>query len=442
MKLLKASMGKSLPLLKSLADRRQAQKVKSLADRRRSQKEKGWHLGAERCKASLLKHSPAGEATGLACRWGNGMTPIACACHAGATGSACQWIRKTQVLDDEKNPVFVTKPSRDENGNPITSRQFFNDDGDLITSRLFFDDDGNPITSRFFDDDGNIVEKEWYDLAWIGGKECNCKPWQPQHTREGKHILDHTPEHQQNTVMEAFVDLRLHNLLQPNRALGPGVSKRQKQWENIVGGKTKGLNFTMIGLGGVAGMLSGLVMGLIPELRTLLPIAIHPSIILAVVAAAAGGYGGNYFSRTGSYHDSMMLVIANERWSVIRPELVTAQAEIWIPKALLAWRAHDWRYKEGRPYLWVHLTLGERIQDTLHHSTDYLLLQNDNYRAGDAAVYAQRSLNRMISDSALDYAEIESDSDAEANKLAELMPWFSAMGIVLGGILLVMMTSG
>ena len=278
---------------------------------------------------------------------------------------------------------------------------------------------------------------------WTAGMEaadCSCV-WSPQLTPAGEHILSLTPAHQLDIMKEAFVDLRLHNLLQPNRALGPGVGKRQKQWEGIVGGKKRGIQWPWVGAGAAGGILCGLVLGLIPELQTLTP-AGHPSIILAVILGIAGGYGGDFFSRSGSYHESMMLVIANERKTMIRPELVTGQSEIWIPKALLSWRAHDWRYKERRPYLWVHLPLGEHIQDTLLNTTDYLMLKNDTFRASDAAVYAQRSINRMISDSALDYAEIDTENDDQSNRLAELMPWFSALGIVVGGILLVMMTSG
>ena len=89
-----------------------------------------------------------------------------------------------------------------------------------------------------------------------------------------------------------------------------------------------------------------------------------------------------------------MLVVANERRSPIRRQLVTGQSRAWIPKALLFWRSHEWRYNNGRPYLWLMLPATKRIEETLKTTLDYLQLPNDPYRAKDAAVYAQRSWNR------------------------------------------------
>ena len=135
----------------------------------------------------------------------------------------------------------------------------------------------------------------------------------------------------------------------------------------------------------------------------------------------------------------MMLVVVNERRSIIRREMVTGQVEVWIPKALLFWRSHDWRYLNGKPYLWLQLPYGTRIQNTLKSTLDYLRLPNDPHRAKDAAVYARRSWNRMISDSALDFADIDK-GETDDSRVKELLPWISAGSFLSAGVLLVLLT--
>ena len=164
------------------------------------------------------------------------------------------------------------------------------------------------------------------------------------------------------------------------------------------------------------------------------------SLVLVILLAPIGGTVGHYYKAMGGgFHDGMMLVIVNERRSVIRTQMVTGQVEAWIPKALLFWRANDWRYRSGKPYLWLMLPYGDRIQDKLKGTLDYLRLPNDPHRAKDAAVYAQRSWNRMISDSALDFMDIDK-GETDDNRLKEYLPWLSAVGIVGTGILLVLLT--
>ena len=245
-------------------------------------------------------------------------------------------------------------------------------------------------------------------------------------------------EDHRQTVLEAFRDLDRFNLLQPNQAFGRGVGARRQQWNRIAGGRAGKVNHVWIGLGMVAGAVSGMIAGLqVPPVLEQVPM----SMVLAVVLIPVGGYGAHLLSASGAYHQGMMLVIVNERRSVIRPEMVTGEVEAWIPKALLSWRSHEWRYRDGQPYLWLQLPVGERIEKMLRSTVDYLLLPNDLFRAIDSAVYAQRSYNRMLSDSALDFADIEEGDTEGESRLKELLPWLTPPGIVLSGVLLVLMTS-
>ena len=242
-----------------------------------------------------------------------------------------------------------------------------------------------------------------------------------------------------STILEAFTDIDNYNLLQPTQAVGAGVQARRRQWNHIAGGQAGKANLWWIGLGLAAGAVAGLIAGLqVPSPPLTIEIPMSPALALAL--APVGGYIGHLLSGSGAYHQGMMQVIVNERRSLIRPEMVTGQVEAWIPKALLFWRSHEWRYRDGRPYLWLQLTAGKRIPE-LKTTLDYLFLGNDLYRAKDAAVYAQRSWNRMISDSALDFADVDEGDTEGDNRLKELLPYFLAGGIVLGGILLVIMTA-
>ena len=247
-----------------------------------------------------------------------------------------------------------------------------------------------------------------------------------------------TSEDHRPIVLEAYQDLGRYNLLQPNQAFGKGVGARCKQWNRIAGGRAGKLNHMWLGLGIVAGAVSGLIAGLqIPPVTDAVPM----SILLAAALAPVGGYGAHLLSATGSYHQGMMLVIVNERRSRIRPEMVTGQVEAWIPKALLSWRSHEWRYQDGKPYLWLQLPITWRIEKTLRSTRDYLLLPNDLFRAKDSAVYAQRSYNRMLSDNALDYADVEEGDTSGDSRLKEVLPYLTPAAILIGGILLVVMTT-
>ena len=265
-------------------------------------------------------------------------------------------------------------------------------------------------------------------------------PWDPAWRETLAEVMPVVPEDNRQTFLEAVVDLANYNLLQPpppGKPVPGGGAARRRQWHQIAGGQAGKLDVAWIGIGVVGGAIAGLILGLqAPPVTE----GVSMSLVLGILLAPIGGTVGHVMkSKGGGFHDGMMQVIVNERRSVIRTEMVTGQVEAWIPKALLFWRSNDWRYRSGKPYLWLMLPYGERIQNSLKSTLDYLRLPNDPHRAKDAAVYAQRSWNRMLSDNALDFADIDKAETGD-NRLKEYLPWLSAVGIVGTGILLVLLT--
>ena len=233
-------------------------------------------------------------------------------------------------------------------------------------------------------------------------------------------------------VIESYYGLGDANLLQPDQRFGSAAKLRRDQWHRMAGGRAGQAQWGWIGLGALVGFVVGLIAGLgIPgEL---------PPMLVGLAAAPLGAFGGHVWSRAGSYYEGMVLIIVNERRSRIRKEVVTAQAEAWVPKPLVAYRSQDWRYAAGRPYLWLMLPFGARIHETLLRTDDYLTLSNDYFRAKDAAVYAQRSWNRMVSDNGDDYAHLD-DGESDENRMVELLPWIAAAAFVVSGVLMVLLT--
>ena len=247
-----------------------------------------------------------------------------------------------------------------------------------------------------------------------------------------------SPDHRP-TFLEAFEDLGRYNLLQPEQAMSnrQGVGARRRQWRETAGGKEGQANYLLIGGGAVVGLVVGAILGMaIPT-----DVISGGPVLAGLAGIPIGGYLAHMMLRsTDAYREGMMQVIVNERRSIIRPQMVTGQVEIWIPKILLAWRAHEWRYTEGRPYMWLQLPDGRQIHNELKSTLDYLLLPNDLHRAQDAAVYAQRSVNRMISDNALDYADVDEGEEGGEDRMKEILPFLLAGVIVVAGILLVILT--
>ena len=239
--------------------------------------------------------------------------------------------------------------------------------------------------------------------------------------------------------LRSWENLWKFNLLQPEQAKGGGgADVRRREWRRWAGGKSGGAKWLYIGAGALLGFAAGLVFGLavppVPAVEEL-----NASMILALLVAPLGGYGGHIMSRSGSFYDGMILVIVNERRSKIRKSMVTAQSRICVPKTLVAWRSQDWRYTNGRPYLWLRLPYGMRIHQALSGTMSYLGLEDDFYRARDAAVYAQRAWNRMIAQNGDDYAVLD-EPEPEPNKIAEFGPWIGAAVILVGGILMFLLS--
>ena len=242
-------------------------------------------------------------------------------------------------------------------------------------------------------------------------------------------------------------------MLQPKGAPIKGVNARRRQWNAVSGGRAGQTNVGIIGVGLAAGVIAGLVIGLQADPLDVtavidwldVPLAMDTlslALPLALAMGPVGAYAGHMLSASGTFQQGMMQVIVNERRSVIRPQMVTGQVEAWIPKALLSWRSHEWRYRAGKPYLWLQLELGKRIEHELKGTLDYLLLRNDLFEAQDSAIYAQRSMNRMISASAEDYAEVEQEEEDGYSRIAKLAPFLLAAGLLLSGVIVFILMSG
>ena len=256
------------------------------------------------------------------------------------------------------------------------------------------------------------------------------------------------PQHHE-LFIEAIDDLRKYNLLQPKKAAGmasggKGEDVRRRQWDRMVGGRRSQANIFLLAGGAIVAFVAGMVLSIVaqdfgvPETVGTIP----TFMIGGLLVTPAGIYLGVFLNNTGSFTSGMMKIVVNERPSPIRPEMVSGEVELWVPKVLVAWRAHDWRYDGSQPYLWVQLQTGQTIHEEVRNTESCLELSVDNFRAKDAAVYAQRSFNTMISDNATIYADVEAGDTGDSGKFGELVPYLPPLAISAGGILLVIFSSG
>ena len=264
-------------------------------------------------------------------------------------------------------------------------------------------------------------------------------------------VLPHLAERHRSVFIEAMADLDSYNLLQPPPQVGrgagqrprskmsrnamEGIKRRTSQWQRMSGynlGQAKALQAAALA---VAGAVAGWVFGMSDEAQKIYEGPLI-SMTLSLALGAVAGYAARFFTSSGSYYTGMLQVIVNERWSVIQPERVTAQAEIYIPKALLSWRAQDWQYNHGHPFLWLMLPQRVSVEMRLKHTLDYLMLPVDGYRAKNAAVYSRRNMNRILSATAEKYAEVEAPEEDEGQALTDRLPFFLAGGIVLAAVIM------
>ena len=281
------------------------------------------------------------------------------------------------------------------------------------------------------------AEKKAADLAKTLA-EAPRTPYLPGGGPVMAQIMTKTLESHRSVLAQAFADLSTYNMVQPATASQKGVAARGAQWDAVSGGKAGKPSHMILLIMALTGAVLGVLGGLIVKPEDLGGFSGLPY-VLPIPLAFFGALLGHQVGRSDSFYHGMMRVIVNERRTPIRPELVTGEVEIWIPKTLLSWRSHEWRYWQGRPYMWLQL-VEARIQDRLSGTLDYLLLPNDPHRAKDAAVYMQRSINRLITDSALDLADIDKGEEPEDSRLKEYAPWVVPALITIGSLLLVIMT--
>ena len=259
-----------------------------------------------------------------------------------------------------------------------------------------------------------------------------------------KQIMPLVPAKHRSTVAESFADLLNYNLLQPPNAgaAAVGAKERLRQWQSLSGRVTPP-NIVPLAGGACAGVGAGVLLAL-ALVKGGVPATLGPpfAILLAIVCAPLGSILAMRFWGAASFYGGMMLVVLNERRSRIYPAKVTAQVEAYVPKSLLAWRSHDWRYHRGQPYLWTHYEVGKRLPNRPLTTADYLLNENDGYRARDVAVYARRNTNRMISRNAEDFLDADAQNTEEESRWAEIMPWLTPPLLLGVGLVMFVMSAG
>ena len=246
--------------------------------------------------------------------------------------------------------------------------------------------------------------------------------------------------------LEALADTSRYNLTQPSMAMSnkEGVAAHVRQWREISGGGRAGqTNLLFMGIGAVVGGIGGGSLGL--SIPAALLGGFPPLLLTGVVGAVAGGYAARFCRAGSAYTDGMMRVFINERRSVIKPEVPTGQAEIWVSKALLAWRSHEWRWKDDKPFMWVMLPPRARLSLETARTAVVMTLAADPFPSQSAALYSQRSLNRLVSVNAVTFAaaqKAKTDPEHAVDRWMRLLPHLGPFGIEAVGVLLVIMTVG
>ena len=255
-------------------------------------------------------------------------------------------------------------------------------------------------------------------------------------------ILTQTAEAYRSTLVESWLDLTRYNLLQPgalSTEARKGAKVRAQQWARMGGEEHTAVPPVIWPvIGAAAAALVGGLIGLNPETR-IVPI---PALIGggAFLGAVSGYLYGQ--TRTTGFTAGMMRIIVNERASRIHPEVVTNQVEIWVPKSLVQWRSHEWREKDGQPYLMLMLPYGEFLQDHLTGTEDYLTLPNDPHRARNMAIYGQRTIGRMVGENAGTWATVDKNiKDQQKSEWNALMPKIAAL-VVIGLCVLLILYGG
>ena len=250
------------------------------------------------------------------------------------------------------------------------------------------------------------------------------------------------PEHRP-VFLEAVQDVSHDDaVIQPEQARSnaEAVKKYQRQWRQMSSaGVLAGGNYLQLLVGAVVGLFAGFGLSFTP-----LPAFMQTPmgvVGLALAGAVGGAFLASKYSSPLGFKSCALLVIVNERASVILPHKVTGEIRFWVGRALVNWRAHEWRYWRGHSYLWLNLPIEERIHDKDRSVLEYIVAEDDDYRASDAALYVRRTLNRRVSDTGLNFADYDEGEEAGEHPFMKFVPYGLAGLIVIAGFLLAMTSS-
>ena len=242
-----------------------------------------------------------------------------------------------------------------------------------------------------------LAERKGKPPPLDGGFKGQYSYWHPGVSA----IINHHLEGDRQVVLAACTDLYKYPMMYPKNFM-KGASQREQQFNRIGGATRKRDAFKWMLWGAGIGALVGV--GIFTNWVFLFHLYIG-----GALGSAAGAWTGSYLANLGDtpFTRGMMRVFVNERASPITKAYATAQVQIWVPKVLMAHRRNQWLYKDGKPFLWLMLTYGQRINDRLFETLDYLALPNDPHFASNEAVYGRRNIDHMVSNNAADFGDVD-----------------------------------
>ena len=266
--------------------------------------------------------------------------------------------------------------------------------------------------------------------------------WHPEVPRLLAAVGDAIPAELRPVVVESFIAARHARCLEPpgDRA---ALSNISRLWKEVSRRAGQGVSPARYVLGGAVGLAAGLIIGYGTAVSTpAVPTesgVIGAGALFAALGAAAAHYvqGG-----IGGFANSMLLLVINERRSVVRKGMVTDQVEFWAPKAMMLHRQSEWRRdRKGTTYMWLRLPYRERLQASVHNMIDAVSLPDDAHHMLDAAGKGQRVIDRKLAKNAQDFGHLD-DGEPEKKTLEELLPHLAGIGLIIGGIVMVAIVSG
>ena len=233
------------------------------------------------------------------------------------------------------------------------------------------------------------------NLAQVAAKSPRS-PWHPEMRALYGLVSPHLPEGPVKLVLRSFDVARRSRCLEP-----PGDQKALSAlgnlWKELSGDNRQQASPLKYLLGAGAGLLGGLVLGYAAKtayegLPVMVLVAIGAAIGVAAAHMLRGSMGWNY---------CMLRLIISERRSPVRKAMVTDQAEIWVPKALMLHRQKEWRTdRKGASYVLLRLEYRQRLATAIHNIIDCLDLLADLHVMLDSAGKGQRVWNRRLAKNA------------------------------------------